>query len=165
MKKSHILIVIVLAGTALSTWLYLTSDTRQIRNQLNTLVTLSDKKGPEQGIEALSKAAGIGKLFSEQCTLKLEEYGHSGTYFRKDITDSVFMIRNRSHQITVTMYDITIAIDKPTHAVLTLTLHLSGMVGEGDETAVDVSEIALTMNKEEGDWLIDSVTVVQVLER
>ena len=163
MKKSHILIVIVLAGTALSTWLYLTNDTRQIRNQLNTLVALSDKKGTEQGIEALSKAAGIGKLFNEQCTLQLDEYGHRGTYFRKDITDSVFMIRNRSHQITVTMYDITIAIENKTHAAIVLTLHISGVIGE--EKAVDVSEVALTMNKEEGDWLIDSVTVVQVLER
>lgn len=163
MKKYHILIVIVLASTALSTWLYLTSDTRQIRNQLNMLVELSDKSGTEHGIETLSKAAGIGKLFSEKCTLQLEEYGHRGTYFRKDITDSVFMIRNRSQQITVTMYDITIAIENKTRAAIALTLHLSGVVGE--ETAVDVNEIALTMNKEEGDWLIDSVTVVQVLER
>lgn len=163
MKKSHILIVIVLAGTALSTWLYLTSDTRQIRNQLNTLSELSEKKGPEQGIEALTKAAGIGKLFSEQCTLELEEYGHRGTYFRKDITDSVFMVRNRSRQTTLKMYDITITVENSTHAAIALTLHLSGVVGE--ETAVDVSEIALTMNKKEGDWLIDSVTVVQVLER
>ena len=163
MKKSHILIVIVLAATALSTWLYLTNDTRQIRSQLNTLAELSEKKETEQGIEALSKAAGIGKLFSEQCTLQLEEYGHRGTYFRKDITDSVFMVRNRSHQITLKMYDITITVEKPTRAAIALTLHLSGVVGE--ETAVDVNEIALTMNKEEGDWLIDSVTVVQILER
>ena len=163
MKKSHILIVIFLTGTALSTWLYLTSDTRQIHSQLSTLTELSEKKGTEQGIEALTKAAGIGKLFSEQCTLELEEYGHRGTYFRKDITDSVFMIRNRSHQITLKMYDITITVENPPGAAIALTLHLSGVVGE--EKAVDVSEIALTMNKEEGDWLIDSVTVVQVLER
>ena len=163
MKKYHILVVILLAAAALSTWLYFTSDTRQIRSQLDTLTELSEKNGPEQGIEALSRAAAIGKLFSEQCTLQLEEYGHRGTYYRKDIMDTVFMVRNRSHQITLKMYDITIAVEKSTHATIALTLHLSGVVEE--ERAVDVSEIALTMKKEEGDWLIDSVTVVQVLER
>ncbi len=163
MKKYHILIALVLAAAAVSAWLYLTSDTRRIRSRLDTLVELSEKNGPEQGIEALTKAAGIGKLFSEQCTLHLEEYGHRGSYHRKDITDSVFMIRNRSHQVTIAMYDITIAVENSSQAAIALTLHLSGVVGE--EQAVEVNEIALTMNKEEGDWLIYSVTVVQVLER
>lgn len=163
MKKNYVLAAGGVVCVAVVVWLFLTSDARQVQRRLDALSQLIAKQGQEQGLEALSRAAEIGSLFAEQCSLSLEEYGQQGTYTRKDIIDSVFMARNRYQEITLTFYDTLITLGDNRQAEILATLHLT--TTSGRDTMTDVGEIALHLTNIDGEWLIDAVTLVQVLER
>ncbi len=162
-KRSQYSLILILLLIAATAWWW-PNDEKEILQQLKTLTELSSKQTQEQGVEALTKAAQIGALFTDPCQVEIEAYSHNGSYSRKDIIDRIIFIRNRPHPFSVSLDDTTITLEAADGiATVIATLQVRGL--EGDEMVADVQEIALVMNKQEGEWLIGAATVVEVLRR
>lgn len=73
------------------------------------------------------------------------------------------MVRGSYSQATVSIHDLNIIIAEKERATIRCTLRVKG---EGKSQPVaDVQELSAEMRKVQGDWLLASVTLVEVLER
>lgn len=163
MNKYTIAVLVLVVTIGGGIWLYLSGDRRQIERQLDTLTELAGKNQEEPMFEMVRKAGTMGKIFAEECVLDIEEYDHHGTYSRKDIIDRILMVRKRSGSLKAALYDRNITVHDGRSADISATLHVTGIDNEASMS--DAREVELTMIKHEGDWQINQVVFIQVLER
>jgi hypothetical protein len=156
-----ITLIIVLAGWLV--WINLNSDERQIKKTFETIAGLAEKKEKEAALDSLQKAAKIGKLFHDPCTITLEQQNHSDEFSRKEITDRILMVRARAQKVSVSFHDTTIQIINEKQANVTTTMYARTI--ENNSENADIREFDLTMIKSDGAWLIHDVTFVEVLKQ
>ncbi len=154
---------ITLTIMAVFLWFHLNGDVRQINKQLQSLTELTSKSKKESSIKSLQKAAEIGKIFNDPCILNLDQYDHTGSYSRKRIIDRILMVRAMSQQVSVSFYDTDIQVTEEKQANISTTMYAKGI--ENHNKSADIRELAMIMEKIDGDWLITSVTFVEVLEQ
>ncbi len=160
---NKIILFLLLIAAFVSGYLYLHSDNRLIHKQLERLSSQLNKEGDETGVESITAAAGVGKLFNDPCTLNIEEYEHQGSYPRKEIVQKVLMLRNQSSLLKVHLQDISIQKEGKKSAVVDATLLVER--NQGSTAVNSVHELQLFMDKVSGTWLINGMVIVQVLER
>ncbi len=155
------LLVVIAAGfIAVRFW---PGDERAIRKQLALIEEAGSKDPAEKPVELLLKSRQIAGLFNDPCQLTVEAADYNGVFDRKQILDRITMVRSSFIQMTVELYDISIAFPEKKTATVSLTLRLRSF--SGNETVAEVHEVAATLGKIEGDWLFTSVRIVEVLKR
>ncbi|PIE60550.1 MAG: hypothetical protein CSA31_01350 [Desulfobulbus propionicus] len=161
MNTRFFILVTLIAAVSVAVYLYLHNDKRKIKQQLNHLTELAEKKEGETAVKAFTAAGKFGKLFTDPCFLQVELYDHVGEYTRKDIVDRMLMIRNMTTQLHAGMRNIEISIHKNDSAEISSILTVKQSI-EG-KTTVDVFALTLSMHRKKGDWLINQV-VLELLE-
>lgn len=162
MVKKNILYPAVAVLVLLSLgWFLWPSDRQAIQKQLKVFTELSRKKTPEQGVEALTRAAGIADLVTDPCRIVSEEYGKEVDLDKKSVINQVLFIRNQSKTLHITFHDTTITLGEDDTAKVTATVRVETQ--GADDLFRDIREVSLNLKKHEGDWLIARVTLVQVL--
>jgi hypothetical protein len=161
--KNLILAVCLVTVAVVAALRFWPSDERAIRKQIERIETLGSKASDEKPVNSLLHARQLAELFSDPCTLQVESANFQGQYPRKQIQDRIVMLRGSYSQATVSIHDLHITIAEKERATIRCTLRVKG---EGKSQPVaDVQELSAEMRKVEGDWLLASVTLVEVLER
>lgn len=141
------------------------SDERAIRQQVAKIEALGSKASDEKTVESLLRARQLAELFADPSALQVEHANFTGQYPRKQIQERILLARGFYTSAIVSVHDLTINI--PTTDPKTATIHCTLRVkGEGKSQPVaDVQELSAELHKINGDWLLASVTLVEVLER
>ena len=164
LTRKNILLTLTAISLCVALFFFLAPNReKEVKKQLNRLTQYAAKQQDEPPLTSLTKAAQIGKLFADPCTLTIRNPEIKGEFSRKEVTDRILMARNSFSEMTVSFYDITIQFPVETRAEALLTMRLLGRM-QGEDFA-DVREINMTLHKQDRKWLINGVEFIEVLER
>ncbi len=161
--KNIVIILVVFTLAAGSFYFLSPGREKQIRKQLTRLTEYAAREPAEPTLTTVAKAARIGALFADPCSLDIENPSMNGSFSRKEVMDRINMVRHYFSSLNVSLYDITIAFPEEARAEVVLTMRLTGTRDNEDYT--DTREVEFTMEKPDKKWLISRVHLVEVLEQ
>ena len=138
------------------------SDRRRIERQLGKLQDLIEKTGKESALVAANKAREVGLLLTREFELHLEPYAGVVTD-RARLSQVVLGYRNSAASIGLEFRDRDLGLD-PDLGIgdMTTVAVVTGSLG-GDRYR-ERYRLRLRWIEEEGEWLIQRVDLLEVLE-
>jgi len=161
-KKRIILLIAITLSTVVAI-LFLPSDERRIKENLNSLSTYCSSVAAEPVMETLQKAAQAARLCTDICKFSIESFNIDREFSTKEISDHIVMMKKRLTGTSFSFKDTVVNISEDGRADITTTLHLDGETVDGRFT--DAYEIDILVEKNGGDWLFSSFTVVEFMEK
>ncbi len=154
---------VAFAGVAALFW-YFQSDTARIQKQFKTIAEAASKDPGEHELTAAAAARKIGAMFAENCRVEIPAYDISRTYPREDIPGRIMGARSRYSEISMTFHDLDVHFPAEQTAQVLFTAYVDAVRVTGERVR-EAHEITCRLEQTEGDWLINQIEVVTVLER
>lgn len=145
-------------------WYAFPTRERQVKRQLKALSHWASKDGKEGALAMAQRAGDANRFFAPTCTWKAEAYNLSGRFSPEDISRMALAARYRMDRISLRLYDVHVDFRDKDTADVDATVRLQGMSKDGDAVN-ETHEVRCVLKKTDGRWLLEDVTVVQVLER
>ncbi|TKB07621.1 hypothetical protein [Desulforhopalus sp. IMCC35007] len=155
-----ILAIVLMVGGAI---FFLPSDEKKIRNNLDSLGEYCSTVKDEPLLDALQKVTFAAKLCTDPCKVHIESSQIDHEFGQKEITDRLLMLKKRLSNTTFSFEDTFVDIPGDNRAEVTTTLRLNGESVNGRFT--DAYEIQISVEKQDGDWLFSSFTVVEFMKK
>ena len=135
-------------------------DARDIRNRLNALAD-DFNESTTDGLGTVARAARLSTYFTDDVVIELGQ-GSPPIHGRETLIGMASRLQPRTSAFRLELLDINVDVKGGSEADVTLTAafrRLSGAAaGEG---SIDAQEMALRMNKGNGDWRISHVAIVE----
>ena len=163
-SRTAYLLYAVLA-LAVGVWLYTTwsGDRRRIERQLDRFRSLVEKEGEESALAAANQARLVGELLTRDFSLHLEPYAPVLTD-RRELTRVILGYRTRASRIGLDFRDRELALDESSRiGDMTLVAAISG-TADG-QAYREGYRLRLRWVPEDGEWRIQRVDLLEVLER
>ena len=164
-KKFFLVLIPILVLGGISLW-YLTRDNDevQIRKTLNELCDIASKRANEKNAMALLKINSTNKIFAPECRIDFHHEMFSGTYTPAELTSLLARSRGILKECDVKIRDLAITVEPPDKASAVFTGLLDATMNDGSRVD-EVRELFCTLRKIEDRWLIDSMSVRDILEK
>lgn len=137
-------------------------DERRIKRRVVELQKLVSKTPAESDLEGLSRARRVSELFADELEFVAEAYGFRATD-RRSLAAGVAGYRSRSSAIAMRVYDEELRIDSRSRRA-TLLLTADFVTGLDDLAGRDAYRLQLNWVEQEGEWRIEYVRLLEVLE-
>jgi ketosteroid isomerase-like protein len=145
-------------------WYAFPTRERQVKRQLKSLAGWVSKEKDEGALAMAQRVGEANRYFAPSCTWKAEGYNLSGRFTPEDISRMAFAARSRADHVSLKLYDVHVDFPAKDTAHVDATARLSGESKSGDAIN-ETHEVECVLKKTDGRWLLEEVTVVQVLER
>ncbi len=142
---------------------FLPSDEKKIRDNLESLAEYCSTVKSEPVMETLQKVTLAAKLCTVPCKVHIESSQIDRDFGQKDLTDRLLMMKKRLSNTTFSFEDTAVDVPSEDRATVLTTLRLNGEAVDGRFT--DAYEMNITVEKQDGDWLFSSFTVVEFMKR
>lgn len=163
-SRNRILAALGIVLLAWGLWYFFPTRQRQVGRQLKALAAWAAKEPGEGALAAAQTARQARKFFADPCTWSAEAFELSGRVSVDEISQYMFAARSRFESLSVKFYDPVIDVQEDGSALVTATARVQGVQSDG-EALNETHEVRCVMSKEDGDWLIRKVTVVEVLRK
>ena len=164
-KKSAV-IVVLLVALVVVVWIVKASDQGEqgrIRRRLDDLTELLSSAGAKKGPAALLQLASLQKFFTEEVTVKVSDE-ISEISGRDNLVAAARVVLQHEAGMKVSFADITVALEPgERQAQINVTVLVRGVTSK-EAKSIDVRELEIDLVRPDGDWLIDAVRPVEVLE-
>ena len=165
MAKKIIAVALVLV-IALGAWLaYYFSDKEVIKRQLAGLAVELSKEGKETPVQMALKLKKVKDMLAESCQVDIPGRNYSQSLERDLIIQYLIYHRNRYTFISVAFEDVLIEIPVEGQATVTTTIRLIRSRGAVQDAVEEAHQVGLSMEKGEGNWLLNAVTMPEALTR
>lgn len=145
-------------------WYFFPTKTRQVRRQFKALASWMSKDGEEGALAIAQQAREAGRFIAPSCHVKSETYDIDGDVTPEDVARYYFAAHSRAAAISLKFYDLTVTFPEDATAQAIVTARLTVTPKEGDATT-ETHEVDCTMKKLQGRWLLQRVSLVQVLRK
>jgi hypothetical protein len=165
MKSRTTYLLYAVLAAAVGVWLYnsWSSDRRRIERQLDRFRSLIEKEGDESALAAADRARRVGELLARDFALHLEPYAPVLTD-RRELARVVLGYRSRASRIGLDFRDRDLALDE-TLRIGDMTL-VAAIAGTADGRRYSEGyRLRLRWVPEDGEWRIQRVDLLEVLER
>lgn len=164
-KWFYLILIPILALGGLSLW-YLTrdSDEAQIRKTLDNLCDIASKRENEKNAMAMLKINSTDKVFAPECKIDFRHEMFSGTYTPTELTSLLARSRGVLKDCKIGIRDLAITVEPPARASAVFTGLLKATMNDGSRVD-EVRELFCTFQKIEDRWLIDNISVRDILEK
>ncbi len=167
MKNLRILVpAVLLLAAALyfgARYLWLEDDERVIHGKVDRLVELAGKDGEETVFVGIGRARDIADHFAEEFWLDLGRPFPSGRSSRDELTGAVAQARGNVNELRLRVSDRDLEIEEGgERAVMKLTGH--GHLTARSEQGRDARRFRIEWVKEEGEWVIEKVELLDSLD-
>ena len=142
---------------------FLPSDENKIQDNLESLAEYCSTVKNEPVMETLQKVTLAAKLCTDPCKVHIESSQIDREFGQKDLTDRLFMMKKRLSNTTFSFEDTVVDVPSEDRATVLTTLRLYGEAVDGRFT--DAYEMDITVEKQDGDWLFSSFTVVEFIKK
>lgn len=161
-RSIQLLYAVLIVAVAFWIWSQWSSDRRRIQRQLGRLQDLIEKTGDENSLTAANKARQVGNLMTREFEIGLEPYAGVVTD-RARLSQVVLGYRDASSRIGLDFRDQELGLDE-THGFADMTL-VATVTGAIDGNSYrERYRLRLRWIEEEGEWLIQRVDLLEVLE-
>ena len=155
----------VVAGAAavllvLFVWRYWwPDDARDIRNRLNALAD-DFNESTTDGLGTVARAARLSTYFTDDVVIELGQ-GSPPIQGRETLIGMASRLQTRTAAFRLELLDMNVDVRRGSEADVTLTAAFRRLGGAAaGEGSIDAQELALRMNKGNGDWRISHVATV-----
>ncbi len=155
-----VFLVLIAAGAAWSWW---QSDRRQIERQVNRLQEAVSKSGPESSLEALANARTVAGVFAPVFEVHARQLDFE-TRNHQELTRFVHQYRSGSDSIHMRVVSHSLNV-VPEHQRATLDATFEFPSGGPLGRANEAYHVQVNWLHEDGEWRIDYVDLVEILER
>ena len=164
-KWFYLVLIPILALGGVSLWYLLRdSDEAQIRKTLDELCDIASKRENEKNAMAMLKLNSTDKIFAPECRIDFRHEMFSGTYTPAELTSLLARSRGVLKSCEVKIRDLAITVELPDKASAVFTGLLDATMNDGSRVN-EVRELFCTFRKVEERWLIDSMSVRDILEK
>lgn len=164
-KWFYLILIPILALGGLSLWYLLRdSDEVQIRKTLRSLCDLASKRENEKNAIAMLKLNSTDKVFAPKCRIDFRHEMFAGTYTPAELTSLLARSRGILKNCEIGIRDLSITVEPPDKASAVFTGLLNATMNDGSRVD-EVRELFCTFVKIEDHWLIDSMSVRDILEK
>lgn len=142
------------------------TDEAKIRDVLETLCDIGTKSGEGAAATAL-KLKSLEKIFAPEVDINLDDRIFAGKVKQTELTGDVVRFRAIFDRVKIGMRDLEIKVEGPeqAEAVFTGSLDGVGKSGGGVGTVSEVRDIFCKLEKIDGDWKINSLSVQNILQK
>ncbi len=159
----------VIAGAALvavlwGLWYVFPTKTRQVRRQFKALASWMSKDGEEGALAIAQQARDAARFVAPSCEVRSEAYDYNGVVTPEDVARYYFAAHSRAATNSLRFYDLTVTFPADDTAQAMVTMRLTVTPKEGDATT-ETHEVDCTLRKLDGRWLLQRVSLVQVLRK
>lgn len=145
-------------------WYFFPTRQRQVKRQLKALASWATKDPGEGALAAAQAARRAKDFFADPCSWTADAFDLSGRVSADEIAQYMFAARSRFDSLSIKFYDPLIDFQGDGSALVTATVRVQGAQRDG-EPINETHEVRCVMDKEDGTWLIEKVTVVEVLRK
>ncbi len=169
MTKSRIYfflaVLLFLGAGGLSLW-YITRDSEEakVKATLNTLCRIASKPEGEGNSAGILKANSTPKVFASECRIDFRHEMFAGTYTPADLSALLMRSRMLFTHCRVGIRDLVITIESTERASAVFSGTFTGQMADG-KTVNEARDLYCVLKKVEGEWLLENISVHDVLER
>ncbi len=157
MMGNKLIGVVVILVLVLGGWLgWYFSDKQVIKRLVIGISWDLGKDGKETAVQTALKMREIKNALADDCTVIIPERSYQESVARDMIISYLMYHRERYNTIAVTFADLVIDIPVKGEAVVQTRVQLLREAGQSEQVAGDVE---ILLKKEDGDWLLSTVTV------
>ena len=162
--RNRVIAALGLVLLAWSLWYFFPTRERQVKRQMNALAQWASKESGEGALAAVQTAREAKEFFADPCEWQAGAFDLSGQLSPDEIARYEFAVRSRFETLRVKLYDLSIDFSQDGAAHVTTTVRVEITSKEADPVN-ETHEVRGTLAKQDGKWLLEKVTVVEVLRR
>lgn len=164
-KLKYIVIAVLVCAAVVYAALYLfESEESRIKKRFKELAEVISKDAEEETLALTMKTGRLRDLLAPKCAVDYPARSIDRTYSSKEISQILTRVLMQYSECSTDFVDIHIEISGETEASAVFTAKLRGKLPSGDRVE-DVHEVESELEKIEGEWVFDSFTLVDVLEK
>lgn len=166
-KLRVFLLIVLTAAIAYLAWYFFrpVDDETSIRNVLNEVVSSITKLPADGTTNNFSKSRMLANYFTERCHLSIGAYIESGYFTPESITNNSMRLRTMFRYIQPSISNIIITIDPDGEkATADFSASVKAALNNGEQIKGE-ADLICKLIKSDGDWLINSVDIRDVLEK
>lgn len=163
MKNKIVFLVLAVFLLGGGIFFFLPSDEQKIRDNLDSLAEYCSSVNKESVLETLHKVTLAAQLCTVPCAVHIESLSLKRELISKEITDRLLMLKKRLPGTRFRFQDTVIDVQDEGRAEVLTTLSLDGKSVDGRFT--DAYEMNIIVDKQDGDWLFSSFTVVEFMKK
>lgn len=164
MTRNRVLAALGLLLLAWGLWYFFPSRERQVRRQMNALAQWASKEPGEGALAAVQTARAARDFFADPCEWQADAFDLSGQVSPDEIARYEFAVRSRFETLRVKLYDLSVDFSQDGAAHVTATVRIEGS-RKDEDSLNETHEVRGTLAKQDGKWLLQKATVVEVLRR
>ena len=163
-KNIIIVLFLIIAGAASYFLFFQNNDEKIIRKQLLSLAELTSKSANEKTTAAIIKNQALQKVFAPQCELHFGINMFDGVFSNLQLVNSISHANMYLQSSRIQVSDIIVTFIDPLNATVDFTGEFKGRSKSGSYIE-EVRALSAQLQKIDGEWVIKSISIQQVLEK
>ncbi|MDD5596747.1 MAG: hypothetical protein PHV82_02315 [Victivallaceae bacterium] len=163
-KDVVLIMFLALAVVAVLHFFDNSSPEKQIAMRLEKFLTDASKVSGDKLSTGLIKSKSLEKFFMPNCRFHIGVSAFSGTYSPEQISSNSMRCRTMFKYVKFSAHDVQIKLNSPTTATVDFTGALNG-VTKSSKAINDYRELTCELQLAEGEWLISSVSVREIIKK
>jgi hypothetical protein len=141
-----------------------TTPEEQIKNQLTSFLAKASKSSGDKLSTGLLKSKSLENFFAPYCKFQVGVSSFSGTYTPVQIFSNSMRARSMFKYVKFSAHDIEIILKTPETATVNFTGSINGLTKRG-KSVDDYKELTCKLRLVEGNWLIYSVSIREIIKK
>jgi hypothetical protein len=162
--RNQALAAVLAAAFLLGAALFWPTRERQVKRAMKGVAAWISKDQDESALRMAQRASDAPRFFADPCKVSAEPYGVEGSFTPQDLSRYALGAWSRLAKLEVRFYDVHALLPERDRAEVTATVRISVRDEEGEPTE-ETHEVSCLLTRRDGRWLVEAVTLVQVLER
>lgn len=163
-KYIAIVLGLVLITVIVFSFLGETSPEQQIENQIKKFLSMASKSSGDRLSTGLLKSKRLESLFAPRCKFYVGVSSFSGTYTPMQISANAMRCRSMFKYVKFSAHDLEINLSSPSTATVDFTGSLSALTKRG-KSIEDYKDLVCELRLIEGEWLIYSVSIREIMKK
>ncbi len=137
---------------------------KQIRNRLANFLAKASKSSGDKLSTGLIKSKSLESFFASRCKFQIGVSSFSGTYTPVQISSNSMRSRSMFRHVRFSAHDVEIILNSPEKATVNFTGAVNGVTKRG-KSIDDYKELTCKLRLVEGEWLIYSVSIREIIKK
>jgi hypothetical protein len=163
-KYLAIVAVLIVSTVIVFSFFGETSPEEQIKDQLTKFLSKASKSSGDKLSTGLFKSKSLESFFASRCKFHVGVSSFSGTYTPVQISSNSMRCRSMFKRIKFSAHDIEIILTSPESAQADFTSSVNGLTKRG-KSIDDYKELTCKLRLIEGEWLIYSVSIKEIIKK
>ena len=150
----------VLVAASIGLWLFMHSETAQIRRMFSLMERIARREHAEPVLESMARAQTLAGFFKDGCSFIAPEFGARQSVSREGIAGAAMNLRTGAKDIVIRFRELDIKVTG-TQAHVKAWMDVAGTGAESFPFPLHPRKFVAELEKMDGKWLVSRVEIPQ----